>query len=62
MFDYLFTVITEDGDLYGEEFFVECDTFEDACGIAMDNFPDEELRYLGKFSPEEAEMMGLDTY
>lgn len=62
MNDYLFEVVGEESNLCGEQFFVECDTFEEACRIAMDNFDDEELHYIGKYTPEEAEWLGLDTY
>ena len=62
MFDYLFEIVGEDSYCCGEEFFVECDTEADAWQIAEANFPNEELRCWGKYSIEEAEMMGLDTY
>lgn len=62
MYDYLFEIVSEDSDCCGEEFFVECDTEAEAWQIAEANFPNEELRYWGKYSIEEAEMMGLDTY
>lgn len=62
MFDFLFEVIGEDSDLCGEQFFVECDTKREAYQIAADNFPDEELRYCGKYSVEQAEILGYDTY
>lgn len=62
MWDFMFEVVGEDSDLCGEQFFVECNTLVSAREIASDNFPDEELRYCGKYSIEEAEWIGLDTY
>ena len=47
----------------GEEFFVECDTLKQAWGIVCDNFgPENECEYEGRFTVEEAEMIGLDTF
>ena len=64
--DYLFEVVGEDSDLCGEEFFVEVVMEEDyrsvAWEIAIENFPNEELRCLGAYPPELAEAMGYDTY
>lgn len=62
MWDYLFECVGEDSELCGEQFLVECDSLEEACAIADSNFPNEDLHYYGKFSPEEAEILGLDTY
>lgn len=62
MNDYLFEVVGEESDLCGEQFFVECDTIKEAWDIAIDNFGDEELHYIGKYTPEEAEWLGYDTY
>lgn len=59
---YWFEIITEDGDLEGEEFFVEAATLPDACEIVKENFPGEDFKYNGRVSAFEAEMMGLDTY
>lgn len=64
--DYLFEVVGEDSDLCGEEFFVEVIMEEDhraaAWEIAIENFPNEELRCLGAYPPAIAEAMGYDTY
>jgi hypothetical protein len=64
--DYLFEVVGEDSDLCGEEFFVEVVMEEDyrsaAWEIAIENFPNEELRCLGAYPPALAEAMGYDTY
>ena len=62
MWDFMFEVVGEDSELCGEQFFVECNNLHTAWEIASDNFIGEELDYLGKFSPEEAEWVGLDTY
>ena len=62
MWDFMFEVVGEYSELCGEQFFVECDTKAEALEIAADNFPDEELHYCGRYSPEEAECLGLDTY
>ena len=64
--DYWFVVITDGGDLEGEEFLVEVrndiDAHDMAWDIACENFPNEDLRCYGRISVEEAEMLGLDTY
>ena len=44
MFDYLFEIVGEERELCGEEFFVECDSLEEAWSIAESNFPNEDLR------------------
>lgn len=55
MWDYLFY-----DDETGEEFFVECDTKEEAIETAKSLF--DTPIYKAKFTPEEAEWYGLDTY
>lgn len=55
LWDYLF----EDEET-GEQFFVECVTLAGAREIAEANF--ESPQYCGKYTPEEAEWLGLDTY
>lgn len=60
MFDFLFEII--DGDNEGEQFFVECNTLREAWEIADENFPNDPLRCFGKYTIEEAEILGLDTY
>lgn len=58
MWDFLF----EDKES-GEEFFVECEYLEKAFVILeMSGFERSEVKYRGKYTVEEAEMMGLDTY
>jgi hypothetical protein len=47
----------------GEEFFVECDTLEEAWGILDENFGDvSTIEYEDRYTVEEAEWLGLDTY
>ena len=62
--DYWFGIVGEDSDLYGEEFFTELETDDkrEHVRYAKSLFPNEKLRCYGKVTPEEAEMMGLDTY
>ena len=60
MYDFMFEITG--GDNEGEQFFVECDTMREAWEIADENFPTEPLRCWGKYSLEEGEMLGLDTY
>ena len=62
MKDYLFKIIEEDSDLYGEQFFVECESLRKAWEIADENFPDVALRCFRAYSVEEAEILGYDTY
>lgn len=62
LFDFMFEVVGEDSDICGEQFFVECETKPEAWAIAHDNFPEEELHYCGRYTVEEAEWIGLDTY
>ena len=58
MIDYLFI-----DNESGEEFFVECESLAEAWEIALDNFGyDNELEYIDEFDPEEAEILGYDTY
>jgi len=62
MYDFMFAVVGEDSENCGEHFFVECNNLSTAWEIASDTWANEELDYLGKYSIEEAEMLGLDTY
>ena len=58
MWDYLFI-----DNESGEEFFVECDSLGEAWEIAIENFgEDADLAYIDQFDPEEAEILGFDTY
>lgn len=65
---YWFGVIGEDSNLCGEEFFVEVNDEEEynpldtAWDIAVENFPNEELKCYGRVNYKIAEQMGLDTY
>ena len=62
MSNYLFEFEGQESELCGEAFFVQTDSKHKAFIIAESNFPDEPLCYIGKFSDEEAEAMGFDTY
>lgn len=55
IWDYLFC-----DNESGEEFFVECETKEEAISIARYNFEDPEL--ICRCTPFEADLRGLDTY
>lgn len=58
MWDFLFEVKES-----GEEFFVECENLEEAFEILeMNDFERREVVYHGKYTVEEAEELGLDTY
>jgi len=47
----------------GEDFFVECKSQREAWQIAWDIFgKDADLEYCGRYTVEEAEAIGLDTY
>ena len=64
--DYYFEVTDEDSPWYGEEFLVEVEdtpnSLDEAWAIARENFPNEKMKCWDKYSVEEAEIMGLDTY
>ena len=67
MWDFMFEVVGEYSDLCGEQFFVECDTVAEAWQTVAENFGadmivNEEIKCVGKYTPEEAEWLGLDTY
>ena len=55
LWDYLF----EDAET-NELFFVECKTLEEARQIAEDNF--DNSYYRGKYTVDEAEIIGYDTF
>lgn len=55
IYDYLFKDVET-----GEEFFVECDTKEEATTTAKMYF--KEPRLLMICTPEEADILGYDTY
>lgn len=47
----------------GEQFFVECETLTKALSIAWENFgEDSDIRFLGVYTDEEADILGYDTY
>lgn len=62
MWNYLFVIIGEDSEYCGEEFFIQCNTFEETEEILKIYFPDEKVSYIGIFNDEEAEALGFDTY
>ncbi len=57
MFDYLFEVIET-----GEQILCEEPTYEQALKTLSRYFKPYELEFIERFSVEEGEMMGLDTY
>ncbi len=58
MWDFMFV-----DNIIGEGFFVECDTLSDAWDIVNREFgPENECEYKGRFTIQEAEMIGLDTF
>lgn len=58
MWDFLFEIIET-----GENIFVECEYLEKAKVILeMSGFRADEVEYCGKYSVEEAEIMGFDTF
>ena len=63
IWDYCFE-LTEESDNEGELIFCETDTLEHAWNILHFNhgFGYDELRYVDKYTPEEAEILGYDTY
>lgn len=62
MTNFLFEIIGEYSENCGEQFFVQCDTREEADEILGQYFWGEKVKCLGEYTDEEAEMMGLDTY
>lgn len=47
----------------GERFFVECETLAGAWIIVWENFGDDaDVRFLGAYTDEEADILGYDTY
>lgn len=47
----------------GEQFFVECKTLAEAWIIVWENFEDDsDIRFLGAYTSEEADILGYDTY
>ena len=62
MWNYLFEIVSEYSELCGERVFVQCDTKEEAEEIMAQDFWGEKVAYLGKYTDDEAEMMGYDTF
>ena len=62
MWNFLVEITTEGSDIEGEEFFVQATTREEADDIVAQYFEGEQYCYHGRYTDEEAEMMGLDTY
>ena len=61
---YLFKVIGENSEIYGEEFLTELENAskQEHIDYAHRLFPNEKIRCYGKLTEFEAEMMGIDTY
>lgn len=58
MWDYLFI-----DNESGEQFFVECETEDEAWEIIDENFGDTAtIELCGRYTVQEAEWIGLDTY
>ena len=60
MYNYLFEIVSEWSDNYGKQFFVQCDTREKADEILSQCFWGEKVKYIGKYTDEEIEMMSDD--
>lgn len=62
MYDFLFA-FNEWSENEGENFFVECESLSKAWVILeMSGITREECEYIGRYTPEEAEILGYDTY
>lgn len=58
MFDIMYEIIET-----GERFFVECENLGEANEILANyDFKPNEIKLIGKYSVEEAEILGYDTY
>ena len=58
MWDYLFI-----NNENGEQFFVECRTLAEAWITVWENFGDDaDVEYIDRYTPAEAEIIGLDTF
>lgn len=62
MWNYLYEVVSEWSDCCGEQFFIQCNNIQETDEILAQYFWGEKVKYLGRYSDEEAEAMGLDTY
>lgn len=61
MWDFLFA-FNEYSENEGENFFVETSDLHSAWEIVADNFDLDEVEFIARYSPEEAEILGCDTY
>jgi hypothetical protein len=62
MWDFLFA-FNEYSENEGENFFVECESLEKAWTILeMSGIDSDEIEYIGRYTLEEAEILGYDTY
>ena len=62
IWDYAFE-LTEESENEGEVIFCETTSLKEAWNRLFEaGFEREELRYVGKYSVEEAEILGYDTY
>lgn len=58
MWDFMFEVIES-----GEQFFVECDNLGEASLILGEiGYAPSDLKFCGRYTPEQAEEIGLDTF
>lgn len=62
MWNFMYEFVDEYSDYCGEIIFVQCDTREEAEEIVMENFGKEQVNFLGRYTDEEAEWYGYDTY
>ena len=63
IYDFLFE-LTEDSENEGEQFLVECGSFDEAYRILVEDngFEYKELHFIERMSVAEGEWLGLDTY
>lgn len=62
MWDFLFA-FNEWSENEGETFFVECENLPKAWVILeMSGVSPDEVEYIDRYTPEEAEILGYDTY
>lgn len=62
MWNFLVEITTEGSEIEGEEFFVRAATMTEADEIVAQYFEGEHYCYHGRYTDEEAEWTGLDTY
>ena len=62
MFDYLFE-FTEDSEMAGEQFLVECSSLTEAWDILEKHgFLVDDVQVIKRMSVHQGELLGLDTY